>query len=55
GGKPEPGETHEQALVREIAREHGVTQDAAEHPGMLLVEAPACKVPANAAPPPPHD
>ncbi|MFF7635075.1 NUDIX domain-containing protein [Kitasatospora sp. NPDC008050] len=47
GGKPEPGETHEQALVREIAEELGVALDAATLTHVLTVEAPADGKPAG--------
>lgn len=47
GGKPEPGETHEQALVREIAEELGVSLDTATITPVLILEAPADNKPAG--------
>lgn len=41
GGKPEPGESDEQALVREIGEELGVTLDPATITPVLTVHAPA--------------
>ncbi|MER7847058.1 NUDIX domain-containing protein [Kitasatospora sp. NPDC096077] len=41
GGKPEPGESLEQTLVREIREELGVTLDASTVTPVLTVEAPA--------------
>ncbi|MFD5463887.1 NUDIX domain-containing protein [Kitasatospora sp. NPDC127059] len=47
GGKPEPGETHPQALVREIREELGVTLDPATVRPLLTIEAPADNRPAG--------
>ncbi|MFJ7249735.1 NUDIX domain-containing protein [Kitasatospora sp. NPDC098652] len=47
GGKPEPGETHPEALAREIAEELGVTLDRATVRPLLTVEAPAHGKPAG--------
>ncbi|MFF2809567.1 NUDIX domain-containing protein [Streptomyces sp. NPDC058000] len=47
GGKPEPDETHEQAVAREIAEELGVTLDAVTLMSVLIVEAPADGKPAG--------
>ncbi|MER8102819.1 NUDIX domain-containing protein [Kitasatospora sp. NPDC094016] len=48
GGKPEPGESNEQALAREIAEELGVTLDPATIAPALTVHAPADGKPAGA-------
>jgi 8-oxo-dGTP diphosphatase len=47
GGKPEPGETVEQTLVREIREELGITLDASTITPFLVVEAPADGKPAG--------
>ncbi|MFF2148042.1 NUDIX domain-containing protein [Kitasatospora sp. NPDC058190] len=47
GGKPEPGETHPQALVREIREELGVTLDPETVVPLLTIEAPAHDKPAG--------
>lgn len=47
GGKPEPGETHVQALVREVEEELGVALEPATVLPLLTVEAPADNKPAG--------
>jgi 8-oxo-dGTP pyrophosphatase MutT (NUDIX family) len=47
GGKPEPGESIEQTLVREIREELGITLDASTVTPLLTVEAPADNKPAG--------
>ncbi|WP_145908616.1 NUDIX hydrolase [Kitasatospora viridis] len=47
GGKPAPGETHPEALVREIREELGVTLDPATVLPVVCIEAPADGKPAG--------
>ncbi|MFI1198847.1 NUDIX domain-containing protein [Streptomyces sp. NPDC020883] len=47
GGKPEPGETRPQALVREIREELGLTLDPATVAPLLITDAPAHGKPAG--------